>query len=337
MGQRSGIISAGSLLVDYVNQIRQWPQPGWLVEIEQCEQATGGAPLNVLITLAKMQTSLPLAALGLIGLDSDGDVILESFARYHIDTQYIQRTVRAPTAMTQVMSVINGQRTFFHSLGANRLLSLNEFASLHSNHKIFHLGYLLLLQELDKEDKEFGSVSARLFADMQQLGYHTSLDLVSRQGDPRYQSLLLPTLPWLDYLIINELEAGELTGLSLRDSSGEIVATTVAAAAQRLLQRGVRQRIIIHYPEGALAIDSQGNRCFIDAWPIAKEQIVGTVGAGDAFCAGALYGCHENWDLPATLELAHACAHFNLRCANAIDGAQPLPVLQAFIAQHRPY
>jgi sugar/nucleoside kinase (ribokinase family) len=79
--------------------------------------------------------------------------------------------------------------------------------------KIFHLGYLLLLDSLDMPDDEFGTRSARLLAQMRDQGYETSLDLVSRKGDPRYQPLVLPALRHLDYLVINELEAGEFSGL----------------------------------------------------------------------------------------------------------------------------
>jgi sugar/nucleoside kinase (ribokinase family) len=55
--------------------------------------------------------------------------------------------------------------------------------------------------------------AARLLAQMRDQGYETSLDLVSRKGDPRYQPLVLPALRHLDYLVINELEAGEFSGL----------------------------------------------------------------------------------------------------------------------------
>ncbi len=53
MIERNGIIAAGNMLVDHVHQIEQWPQRGWLAEIVHSERSTGGAPLNVLLTLAK--------------------------------------------------------------------------------------------------------------------------------------------------------------------------------------------------------------------------------------------------------------------------------------------
>ncbi|VTP62588.1 Uncharacterised protein [Leclercia adecarboxylata] len=58
MMERRGIIAAGNMLVDHVHQIVQWPERGWLAEITHSERATGGAPLNVLLTLAKMRAGL---------------------------------------------------------------------------------------------------------------------------------------------------------------------------------------------------------------------------------------------------------------------------------------
>ena len=186
--ERKGIIAAGNMLVDHVHQIRQWPERGWLVEIMHSERATGGAPLNVLLTLAKMHAGLPLQAVGLIGEDGDGDYILAMLDQYHVNRQRVQRTTFAPTSMSQVMTDPSGQRTFFHSPGANRLLDLPAFDRLDGSMKIFHLGYLLLLDSLDMPDDEFGTRSARLLAQMRDQGYETSLDLVSRKvtrGDSR--------------------------------------------------------------------------------------------------------------------------------------------------------
>ena len=301
--ERKGVIAAGNMLVDHVHQIVQWPERGWLAEITQSERSTGGAPLNVLLTLAKMRTGMPLQAVGLVGEDSDGDYIMAMLDQYHINRQHVQRTNSAPTSMSQVMTDPTGQRTFFHSPGANRLLDLPAFDSLDQTMKIFHLGYLLLLDSLDLPDEEFGTRSARLLAQMREQGYETSLDLVSRKGDPRYQPLVMPCLPHLDYLVINEMEAGEFSGLEMRlpDDSPHIA--NIATAASQLLAAGVRQRVVIHCPEGA--------------W--GKEP--GREGQW-------LYGCHEHWPLAQSIQLAHACARASLLCANAIDGAKSLEELK---------
>lgn len=327
--ERRGVIAAGNMLVDHVHQIVQWPERGWLAEIIHSERATGGAPLNVLLTLAKMHVGLPLQAVGLIGDDSDGDYILAMLDQYHVNRQRVQRTTFAPTSMSQVMTDPSGQRTFFHSPAANRLLDLQAFDRLDPTMKIFHLGYLLLLDSLDLPDDEFGTRSARLLSQMRDLGYETSLDLVSRKGDPRYQPLVLPALRYVDYLVINELEAGEFSGLEMRDSTNTPNILHIAEAASQLLAAGVRQRVVIHCPEGAWGQMPGEQGQWVPSRQLEPDEIIGSVGAGDAFCAGFLYGCHEAWSLPQSIALAHACARASLLAANAIDGAKTLVELES--------
>ncbi|HHA1343698.1 TPA: carbohydrate kinase family protein [Enterobacter bugandensis] len=334
MMERKGIIAAGNMLVDHVHQIVQWPERGWLAEIIHSERSTGGAPLNVLLTLAKMHAGLPLQAVGLIGEDGDGDYILAMLDQYHVNRQRVQRTTFAPTSMSQVMTDPSGQRTFFHSPGANRLLDLPAFDRLDGSMKIFHLGYLLLLDSLDMPDDEFGTRSARLLAQMREQGYETSLDLVSRKGDPRYQPLVLPALRHLDYLVINELEAGEFSGLEMRDADDALNIAHIADAAAQLLAAGVRQRVVIHCPEGAWGETPGEAGRWVPSWKLEQNEIIGSVGAGDAFCAGFLYGCHESLPLTESIYLAHACARASLLAANAIDGAKTLAELQLFIKEN---
>ena len=329
--ERKGIIAAGNMLVDHVHQIVQWPERGWLAEIIHSERATGGAPLNVLLTLAKMHVGLPLQAVGLIGEDSDGDYIMAMLDQYHVNRQRVQRTTFAPTSMSQVMTDPTGQRTFFHSPAANRLLDLPAFDRLDASMKIFHLGYLLLLDSLDLPDDEFGTRSARLLAQMREQGYETSLDLVSRKGDPRYQPLVLPALRYVDYLVINELEAGEFSGLDMRNGDDAPDIDHIALAASQLLAAGVKQRVVIHCPEGAWGEAPGEPGQWIASKQLEQEEIIGSVGAGDAFCAGFLYGCHEAWPLTDSIQLAHACARANLLAANAIDGAKTLEELKTLI------
>ncbi|MEA9395743.1 carbohydrate kinase family protein [Lelliottia amnigena] len=329
--ERKGIIAAGNMLVDHVHQIVQWPERGWLAEIIHSERATGGAPLNVLLTLAKMHVGLPLQAVGLIGEDSDGDYIMAMLDQYHVNRQRVQRTTFAPTSMSQVMTDPTGQRTFFHSPAANRLLDLPAFDRLDASMKIFHLGYLLLLDSLDLPDDEYGTRSARLLAQMREQGYETSLDLVSRKGDPRYQPLVLPALRYVDYLVINELEAGEFSGLDMRNGDDAPDIDHIALAASQLLAAGVKQRVVIHCPEGAWGEAPGEPGQWIASKQLEQEEIIGSVGAGDAFCAGFLYGCHEAWPLTDSIQLAHACARASLLAANAIDGAKTLEELKTLI------
>lgn len=144
---------------------------------------------------------------------------------------------------------------------------------------------------------------------------------------------MLPALRHLDYLVINELEAGEFSGLTMRDENDAPHVAHIADAAAQLLAAGVRQRVVIHRPEGAWGEAHGEEGRWIPSWMLEQEEIIGSVGAGDAFCAGFLYGCHESLPLTESIYLAHACARASLLAANAIDGAKTLAELQAFIRE----
>jgi len=134
--------------------------------------------------------------------------------------------------------------------------------------------------------------------------------------------------------VINELEAGEFSGLPMRDDHDAPVIANIAAAAAELLAAGVKARVVIHCPEGAWGQEPDQEGGWIPSWRLTREEIVGSVGAGDAFCAGFLYGCHESLSLAESIRMAHACARASLLAANAIDGAKTLSELQLFIQEN---
>jgi sugar/nucleoside kinase (ribokinase family) len=106
----------------------------------------------------------------------------------------------------------------------------------------------------------------------------------------------------------------------------------IGRAAAQLLAAGVKQRVVIHCPEGAWGETPDEAGAWIPSRMLSQAEIVGSVGAGDAFCAGFLYGCHEAWPLAHSIQLAHACARASLLSANAIDGAKTLEELQLDMA-----
>ncbi len=100
-----------------------------------------------------MRCGYPLAAAGLVGNDANGGWILRDCEAAGIDIAQLQQTDLAPTSYTDAMTVSgSGRRTFFHQLGANALLGERHFDFSGTEAKIFHLGYLLLLDGLAERD-----------------------------------------------------------------------------------------------------------------------------------------------------------------------------------------
>ena len=304
--ERRGLIGGGNWIIDQVKLIDVYPQREQLANILRQAQGTGGAPYNVLIDLAKLGVPFPLYAAGLVGNDPLGEQILEDCAKNKIDIRHLKATPRAPTSYTDVMTEQgNGRRTFFHHRGANALWDGDDLDFSRSKAKIFHLGYLLLLDAMDAPDGKFGTQAARVLASAQQAGLKTSVDVVSEDSD-RFGRIVGPALKHVDYCILNEIEAGKTTGFKIRQADGVLDTVALRHAAGALLQQGVRELVVIHFPEGGFARTRKGEDVWQSSLKLPAKYIAGTAGAGDAFCAGVLLGLHENWDLQRCL-LTGAC------------------------------
>ncbi len=298
---RRGLLAGGNWIIDQVKQIDVYPQPEQLGNILGQSQGTGGGPYNVLINLAKSGAPFPLYGAGLVGKDALGDLILGDCRQHRIDTQALTQTSKAPTSYTDVMTErATGRRTFFHHRGANAFWDGAGLGLKQSRAQIFHLAYLLLLDALDVPDPEFGTKAARLLAEAQAAGLRTSVDVVSEDSN-RFARVVTPALKFVDYCILNEIEAGKTTGFKLRQPDGRIDTVTLRHAAGALLQKGVRELVVIHFPEGAVARTRRGEDIWQSALRLPPKYIAGTAGAGDAFCAGLLLGLHEGWETSRSL------------------------------------
>ena len=328
--KREGIISVGNWLVDSIKFIDAYPAKGNLSVIRRVEEGLGGCSHNVLVDLARLRSGLPLYAGGCIGDDKYGKMVLQAIEDNGIDASNMTVLEGVPTSYTDVMSEIGGTaaRTFFHCCGANACLTPEMVLKADCTAKIFHLGYLLLLDKLDEEDSEYGVVAARVLHGLLKKGYKTSVDVVSEEGD-RFRKVVLPCLKYTDYFIVNEVEAGACLGVSLRSSDGEILWREVEKVASALLDYGVRELCVIHFPEGGVAVRKGGEVCMKKSRMVPSSQIVSAVGAGDAFCAGCLYSIHEDYTLEKMLDFANASARFNLFNATSTGGAPTLKELES--------
>jgi sugar/nucleoside kinase (ribokinase family) len=296
-----GLLAGGNWIIDQVKIIDVYPQPEQLGNIRSQSQGTGGAPYNVLIDLAKSGAPFPLLAAGLVGNDSLGGLIRDDCRDHKIDVRHLGSTPKAPTSYTDVMTEQGqGRRTFFHARGANALWRGEELDFSRVRPRIFHLGYLLLLDALDQPDAKYGTKAARLLAQAQAAGIKTSVDVVSEDSD-RFSKIVNPALKHVDYCILNEIEAGKTTGFRIRQPDGALDAVALKHAAGALLQQGVREVVVIHFPEGAFARTRKGDDFWQPSLKLPADYIRGTAGAGDAFCAGVLLGLHEGWDLQRCL------------------------------------
>ena len=312
---KSSIVFCGNIIVDQVKMITRWPDRGMLVPITSVKSAVGGSVSNTAVDLKTLDPSVSVRALGKVGADGTGDFAVRFLESKGIDCSGVMRCAGRPTSFTDVMTVEGtGERTFFNLHGADSALVPEDVDVAKLDCGIFHFGYLLLLDGMDAPDDEYGTKAARLLAQVQAAGIRTSVDIVSEQSD-RFARIVRPALRYCDYCIINEVEGSLATGRKADDLKG---------ICEGLFELGVKERVVVHCPDVGVTMGRVGDFVRVGSLKLPSGWIKGTVGAGDAFCAGSLYSLLKGFDPEKMLRLASCTAAMNLTVSDSVSGAKSL-------------
>jgi sugar/nucleoside kinase (ribokinase family) len=331
---RRGVLCAGSIVVDVNATIDHYPARERLALIENAEPSTGGPALNMAVDLTRLAAGFPVSLQGVIGDDDHGRFVLDACATLSIDTAAVRRESGAATSYTDVMIERDGgRRTFFHHIGANGRL-LPEHLDVTGaaaaggpgapGPKLLHLGAPGLHPLMDAPDGNGGNGFSRVLAAARKAGLRTNLELVTLAPE-RVREAALPCLPELDYLICNELEALALTGLGTEVSAGDAMVDWPAleASAARLVELGVGELAVVHFPAGCVAASPHGKVWRQGSVRMPAGAVRSTVGAGDAFAAGVLLGLHDDRPVEECLELGVSAAAVSLLGRSTSDSLLP--------------
>ncbi len=320
---RNGILVGGNWIVDQVKVIDKYPSQEALANILTDCNSNGGSAYNMVIDIHKLQAPFPIEAVGLVGDDDRGDKIITGCNALGVNTSQLTKIPGVSTSYTDVMSVKStGMRTFFHQRGANALLDENHFNFTVSQCKIFHLGYLMLLDKLDVIKENGNTGAAEVFKKAVEQGFVTTADLVSEDSD-RFKTVIPPSLPYIDYLFLNEFEAWMLSGISTSTGDNEISLDGCYAAAEKIISMGVRRWVVLHFPHASLAVNTKGERLYQPSLKIPPENIGGSTGAGDAFAAGVILGIHQDWPMQECLNMGVCAAASSMSQPTCSDSVLP--------------
>jgi sugar/nucleoside kinase (ribokinase family) len=318
----AGILCAGTILVDVGKVIDAYPALDHLATIEQVSLSTGGPALNMAVDLRLLGATFPIGVLGAVGDDEHAAFILAECARLGINTAGVRTLTGAVTSFTDGMIERDGgRRTFFHHSGANALFDASTADLQTSGARILHAGAPGIHPLMDSRRPDGGNGWSALLQRAQAAGLHTNLELVSL--DPtRIAEVALGCLPYLDSIVINELEAGALTGIDapVPTADGPVDWPVLEAMALRVIEHGVSVLAVVHFPAGCVAAAPGGRTWRQGSVRLPREQVRSTTGAGDAFAAGVILGLHEGWPVERCLRLGVASAAASVRSPNTSDG-----------------
>ena len=334
MSERCGITVAGSLVSDRIKLISAYPQMNMLSTIYSVSYAVGGSVPNVGIDLSRIDRELKIDAIGRVGNDTDGRYLVDELRQSGIDVSGVLTSATAGTSFTDVMTVREtGERTFFHYRGANAEFGPWDVDVQSLNCRMIHVAYILMMDALDAEDPEYGTVMAHFLKDLQEAGILTSFDVVS-DSSGLFREKVLPALRYTDNAFMNEIEACGISGLPPRDENGRVITRNIRQTMEMILSEGVRQRVIVHCPEAGFCLNRNGEFTVVPSLKLPKGYVKGTVGAGDAFCAGCLYGIYRGFDDKAILEFASGAAAANLSAVDAVSGMRDKDAIFDLIASY---
>ncbi|MHB0999041.1 MAG: carbohydrate kinase family protein [Armatimonadota bacterium] len=268
--------------------------PDWrhLELIEQVELHTGGCANNTGTGLARLR--LKVGAEGKVGTDGFGDFILKHLTNEGIDVRGMVRDEKINTSFTFVMIAPDGERAFFHFVGANGAYGYDDVDfGLIGEAKILHVAGSFVMPALD------GEPTAEVLKKSREMGVLTCLDTVWNGAIDAYATLK-PSLPHLDYFLPSIDEARLMTG---QDSPADV--------ARFFLDNGVGTIGLKMGAEGSYI----ANKDTTVHVPAFKVNVVDTSGAGDSWIAGFLAGVSMGWDLEKSGRLGSA---MGAMCATAI-------------------
>ena len=316
-----GIIVAGDMIVDNLKKIDIYPGSCSLTTIRKNEMALGGLVNNCICDFAHLDSELPLKAVGIMGNDAEGQFIAKKLGEFkNIDQSGLK--MEGSTSFTDVMYDSERRtRAYFQYRGSNADFSIDDIDFDKIKGDILHIGYILLLDTLDEPHPVYGTKMGEVLHKAQSYGIKTSIDVVSEESD-RYRTVVAPALRYVNYCIINELEAAKIVGIPAADENGAIIEENMPKICKALQDLGVSDWVIVHARDASYGLDSDGTFYRMDCIDIPRSLIVATTGAGDAFCTGALYGAYRGMNLKEAMYFATGVASCSLFSASASDGVR---------------
>ena len=314
--QRNGILCGAAWCIDSNISIATWP-PEETVAIILSQDDQGGCPgHNMSTALVKLGAPFPVSAIGLIGDDPNGKILQKICDTLGIDRSQLEMREGLATSYVMAMTAKDtGKRTFFSKAGAHAEQTPDDFDFSKSNARYVHLGLPGFHEKLDGPWKNDANGWVTLLKKASAAGIKSNLEMASFEVTLIHE-VVVPMLPHLNSLIINDFEAAALTGLRTVENGVTNIAACRSAIEEIIQAHSNLDFSVIHFPLGAIAMTRKGEVFAQASVNVPRSAIIGTNGAGDCFAAGILIGQHEGWNMQQSLKLAHASAAASLRASS---------------------
>lgn len=257
----------GSINIDNAYRVPHLPGPGETLSASSFQQGLGGKGANMSVAIAR--GAARVTHIGAVG--ADGAWTVERLLEYGVDTSRIARLAGEATGHANISIADDGENQIIIHPGTNRMVSEDMIGAALS---AASPGDTLVMQ-----NETNGQVYAARIA--KQLGLK-----VVYAAAPFDAEAVRPLLPYVDLLVLNEVESQQLE----------------SALGQSMTDLGIADIVVTLGGDGSRWINAaQGTETHIPAIPVTP---VDTTGAGDTFTGFLVAGLDRGLPMAQSLALA---------------------------------
>lgn len=323
-GSLPAFLAVGTFVADYQKVVDHYPGERSGARVTREQISTGGAPLNILMDLARLNVDFPLHAAAKIGRDLDGKFILDCCAENGIDVSQVTAVEGASTGYTDVYTVEStGRHTCFHFSGIGDTFSRKDVKLRAVEPRMLFVGSLGALGKMDDFNPEYGRAGAtQLVRDARKQGITTVVEIAPIDRAAKLSDFG-ETLAEADYLIVNDRVAEALTGQELY-SENQFDPALARRAGEKLIECGLRKAVIIHGGTAAAYVGSDGSFHHQTGFFLPWDMRAGSAGVDHAFGAGFLEGLFHGKPIGVCLTQGLAVSTVCRRDLTPSGGIMPL-------------
>lgn len=263
------IYNLGSINADYFYEVPHIPLPGETIAASRFSIGLGGKGANMSVAVAR--AAARVVHIGAVG--TDGIWAVERLTEYGVDTRHIGRSQHTGHAIISVDAT--GENSIVIYPGGNAEITDAQIGAALSE---ANTGDIFVTQ-----NETCGQATGARMA--RELGLR-----VAYAAAPFDADAVTAVLPYIDFLILNEIEAEQL-----KDATGK--------AAQDL---GVQDVIITLGSKGCRWYDGVRHR--VHSFDAVSVDAVDTTGAGDTFTGYVLAGLDRGMPMEQAIGLATKAA-----------------------------
>lgn len=309
------IAVVGSLVMDLVVWLPHLPRLHETLLPDRFEVFPGGKGFNQALTARRCGAEVTLV--GRVGDDGFGRDFEALLAAEGIDAR-IGRDPTVGTSLGIPIVLPGGDNSIIGIPLANTRLAVADVTACES--AIAAAGALILQLEVPVVASRHAAAIARAAGRL--------VVFNPAPAQPEVGQLLAPLAGGaapVDWLLPNEIEAGQLLGTEVSTVSDAV------EAGRALLARGVKAGVVVTLGDrGAVAVTPSGS-LHQPTFPVVP---VDPTGAGDAFCGAFTVGIVEGRPLPDALRFAAAAGALCVTRAGAAPSLPTRTAIAALIATH---